>query len=121
MNLKKIGKVFTSKFVGTVPLSYKKRIYWAAVSQRLRNTDLMHRHSEGFLCFQNIRSLQGYKSKLIIIYVYKESNCLPCVKLTKFTQVQQQHVQVVHTEFHPVRTNKMNINHSNILTPVKNL
>jgi len=40
MNLKKIGKVFTSKFVGTVPSSYEKRIYRAAVSQRLRNTDL---------------------------------------------------------------------------------
>jgi len=40
MNLKKNGKVFTSKFVGTGPLSYEKRIYWAAVSQRLRNTDL---------------------------------------------------------------------------------
>ena len=40
MNLKKIGKVFTSKFVGTGPSSYKKRIYRAAVSQRLRNTGL---------------------------------------------------------------------------------
>ena len=40
MNLKKIGKFFTSKFVGTVPSSYKNRIYRAAVSQRLRNTDL---------------------------------------------------------------------------------
>ena len=39
MNLKN-GKVFTSKFVGTGPLSYKKRIYRAAVSQRLRNTDV---------------------------------------------------------------------------------
>ena len=38
--LKKIGKVFTSKFVGTGPLFYKKRIYRAAVSQRLRNTGL---------------------------------------------------------------------------------
>ena len=38
--LKKNGKVFTSKFVGTGPSSYKKRIYRAAVSQRLRNTDL---------------------------------------------------------------------------------
>ena len=37
---KKIGKVFTSKFVGTGPSSYKKRIYRAAVSQRLRNTGL---------------------------------------------------------------------------------
>ena len=38
MNLKKIGKVFTSKFVGTGPSSYEKRIYRTAVSQRLRNT-----------------------------------------------------------------------------------
>jgi len=37
MNLKKTGKVFTSKFVGTGPSSYEKRIYRAAVSQRLRN------------------------------------------------------------------------------------
>ena len=36
--LKKIGKVFTSKFVGTGPSSYGKRIYRPAVSQRLRNT-----------------------------------------------------------------------------------
>ena len=38
--LKKTGKVFTSKFVGTMPSSYKKSIYRAAVSQRLRNIDL---------------------------------------------------------------------------------
>jgi len=36
-----LGKVFTSKFVGTGPSSYKKRIYQAAVSQRLRNTTVM--------------------------------------------------------------------------------
>ena len=40
MNLKKIGKLFTSKFVGTGPSSYEKRIYRAAVSQRLRNTGI---------------------------------------------------------------------------------
>jgi len=38
--LKKIGKVFTSKFVGTGPTSYKKRNYRTAVSQRLRNSAL---------------------------------------------------------------------------------
>jgi hypothetical protein len=38
--LKKIGKVFTSKFVGSGPSSYEKRIYRVAVSQRLRNTVL---------------------------------------------------------------------------------
>ena len=31
-----------SKFVGAGPLSYEKRIYRAAVSQRLRNTALKH-------------------------------------------------------------------------------
>jgi len=42
--LKKIGKVFTSKFVETGPSSYekKKRIYRAAGSQRLRNTVLLY-------------------------------------------------------------------------------
>jgi hypothetical protein len=39
MNLKEIGKLFASKFVGTGPSSYKKN-YRAAVSQRLRNTSL---------------------------------------------------------------------------------
>jgi len=34
--LKQIGTVFTRKFVGTGPSSYKKRIYRAAVSQKLR-------------------------------------------------------------------------------------
>jgi len=40
--LKKNGKVFTSKFVGTEPSSYKKRIYRAAFSQRLRDTAPEH-------------------------------------------------------------------------------
>ena len=40
--LKKIGKVFASKFVGTGPSSYEKRIYRAPVSQRLRNTGLVY-------------------------------------------------------------------------------
>jgi hypothetical protein len=35
---KKLGKVFTSKFVGTGPSSYEKRMYRDAVSQMLRNT-----------------------------------------------------------------------------------
>jgi len=38
--LKKIGKVFTSKFVWNGPSFYKEIIYRAAVSQRLRNTGL---------------------------------------------------------------------------------
>ena len=43
--LKKIGKVFTSKFLGTGPPSYKKRIYRATVSQRLRNTAIETFHA----------------------------------------------------------------------------
>jgi len=38
MNLKKIGKVLSSKSIGTGPSSYEKRIYRAVVSQELRNT-----------------------------------------------------------------------------------
>jgi len=41
--------VFTGKFVGTGPSSYEKRIYWAAVSQVLRNTGLVDvPYSENF-------------------------------------------------------------------------
>ena len=39
---KKIGKVLTSKSVGTGSSSCEKRIYLAAVSQRLRNNYLNH-------------------------------------------------------------------------------
>jgi len=42
--LKKNRKVFTRKFVGTGPSSYEKRIYLAAVSQRLRNTGLVYQN-----------------------------------------------------------------------------
>jgi len=45
MNLKN-GKVFTSKFVGTGPSSYEKRICRAAVSQSLRNTTLEYLATE---------------------------------------------------------------------------
>jgi len=38
--LKKNGKVLTSKSAGTGPSSYEKRIYRTAVSQRLRNTGI---------------------------------------------------------------------------------
>jgi len=42
MNLKKIGNVLTSESIGTGLSSYEKRIYRAAVSQRLRNTVFGH-------------------------------------------------------------------------------
>ena len=60
---KKNGKVFTSKFVGTGPSSYKKRIYRAAVSQILWNTVL-----------DNLWSRHIHKvSKEILLDV-----CIPC-------------------------------------------
>ena len=40
--LKKNGKVFTSKSVGTGPSSYEKRIYRTAVSQRVTDTSLTY-------------------------------------------------------------------------------
>ena len=43
--LQKIGNLLKSKSVLTGPSSYEKRIYRAAVSQRLRNTDLQHSFS----------------------------------------------------------------------------
>jgi len=48
MNLKKWKGIFTSKFVGTGPSSYDNRIYRAAVSQSLRNTDLVDTHNAIF-------------------------------------------------------------------------
>jgi hypothetical protein len=76
----------------------------------------MCRHTEGFLYFKNIKSLQGYKRNHIFIDVYEESNYLPCVTLIKFTHAQQHYVQVLHTEFHKVK-----ISHRNILTPLNKL
>jgi len=47
--LEKNGKVFTSKFVGTGPSSYEKRIYRAAISRSLRNTALDHPTSNSII------------------------------------------------------------------------
>ena len=92
--LKKIGKVFTSKFVGTGPSSYNKRIYRAAVSQSLRNTAL---YASGvvFMRFDiqsvpqdpllrlNPRSKKvsllstNHKYKMTVKRYIIDSNCLP--------------------------------------------
>jgi len=58
MNFKKIGMVFTSKFVGTGPSSYEKRIYRAAVPQRLRNTGLWSAENPQELHENLLRSLK---------------------------------------------------------------
>jgi hypothetical protein len=73
--LKKIGKVFTSKFVGTGPSSYEKRIYRALVSQRLRNTGLEQ------LCWSGGGGGGGGGvSHLIVLLVdFRQSGCLQIV------------------------------------------
>ena len=43
-------KALTSKSVGTEPSSYEKRIYRAAVSQRLRNAVLREMSTRGISC-----------------------------------------------------------------------
>jgi len=68
MNLKKIGKVFTSKSVGTGPSSYKKRIYRAAVSQMLRNTGVCDQEEASHHNALDIRSLTtGVRSKKCVV------------------------------------------------------
>ena len=57
--LKKNGKVFTRKSVGTGPSSYEKRNYRAAVLQNLRNTDLE-------VISMNVWSLRDYISNFFL-------------------------------------------------------
>jgi len=59
----KNGKVFTGKFVGTGPSSYEKRIYRAAVSQSLRNTDLRYGRQLQVYC-------SGGRDFLVECYTY---------------------------------------------------
>jgi hypothetical protein len=56
--LKKNGKLFTSKFLGTASSSYEKRIYRAAVSQRLRDNAIddccVRFRVDRYFIFQNL-------------------------------------------------------------------
>jgi len=65
MNLKKIGKVFTSKFVGTGPSSYKKKNYRAAVSQKLRNTISVF----GFIFVWHVLGVCLYSGVFVVVIV----------------------------------------------------
>jgi hypothetical protein len=60
---KYIGKLFKSKFVGTGPSFYKKRIYRAAVSQRLRNTALKH----SSVVYQRLQITGIFRSVVILL------------------------------------------------------
>ena len=72
--LKKNGKVFTSKSVGTGPSAYEKRIYRAAVSQTLRNTYIedMRRKGSREQCKNTEMSNSSYSvllRKLALVFV----------------------------------------------------
>jgi aspartate ammonia-lyase len=63
--LKKNEKVFTSKFVGTGPSSFEKRIYRAAVSQRLRNTAIDFARCSSDCRLLRLKSEDGMESVFI--------------------------------------------------------
>jgi len=64
--LKKIGKVFTSKFVGTGPSSFEKRIYRAAVSQKVGkhcSKPFLHTRCNGSIAVSAVSIPDLYYSK----------------------------------------------------------
>ena len=83
MNLKKIGKLFTSTFVGTGPSSFKKRIYRAAVSRRLRNTVIAER--EGFTSLIPQPTIRQ-DSKPISVNARHPDVLLKTIKIYKYRQ-----------------------------------
>jgi len=68
--IKKIGKVFTSKSAGTGPLSYGKIIYQAAVSQSLRNTGLVNHNHIHIVCtsLNKLTILYSKQNYIFILY-----------------------------------------------------
>jgi len=100
MNLKKNGKVFTSKFVGTGLSSFEKRIYWAAVWQMLRNTGLTNtkfltwRNDEWV--FQNT-GIQGYSKWLSVFYQLLIHNKLEIAVYVFFYLIKQHSKFLLHT------------------------
>ena len=78
--LKKIGKVLTSKSVGTGPSSYEKRIYRAAVSQRLRNTGLVALLSAlSRLHDSAVGNSECYESQYVAVKLSVCLNKAPCL------------------------------------------
>ena len=63
MNLKKWKGIY----VGTGPSSYEKRVYLAAVSQRLRNTDIYDKESHGkAMGFKSFKSSNEHEKYFVI-------------------------------------------------------
>ena len=103
MNLKN-GKVRTSKFVGTGPSSYEKRIYRAAVSQKLRNTGL-ERRIRKTLQANCVEARGKYFSFLYSFHVsthvaVRKMDWTLCCGLCSSRMVNLTVVQVYPTEFH---------------------
>ena len=98
----KNGKVFTSKSVGTGPSSCEKRIYRAAVSQRLRNAALDSveirkmsfftrcvAHNVGYTTTQHFRR-HFYYILLGPVYLNTDYiNCKPASCLIKYTDISE--------------------------------
>jgi len=77
--LKKVEKIFTSKFVGTGPSSYKKRIYRDAVSQRLRNTMLYNVCIAVLTLDAGLLARSQYQEALAIGHLDTGTSWFPCV------------------------------------------
>jgi len=127
---KKIGNLLTSKSVGTGPSSYEKRIYRAAVSQRLRHTVLSdtlrtrHLHSQLFFFTSWLPALDlhnhlavildiglsdRFQNLLVLVFAYRTHLtetywatrfCLCCKICPKFEKFRE---EVVRTS-HPVQS-----------------
>ena len=69
--LKKNGKVFTSKSVWIGPSSYEKRIYRAADSQSLRNTGLWYRYE----CYESVVSHRWLNERLAAVFFLLIFHC----------------------------------------------
>jgi len=88
MDLKKIGKVLTSKSVWTGPSSYGKRIYRAAFSQRLRNTAVARYKKATAVSFHTISNslLKYYANIVMFIFHYNQQIQINIVNNNLFVQ-----------------------------------
>ena len=101
--LKKNGKVFRSKSVGTGPSSYEKRIYRVGVSQRLRSTALNHwsaRQQEALTCAQIHAGEQTTDPRCLPLSFPEELNKLPQEDAESIGYAVDDHVAHKTGEYH---------------------
>ena len=105
--LKKNGKILTSKSVGTGPSSYEKGIYRAAVSQRLRNTDVEDTRplcsylqiSESYFDFeQNSKAKSQGKFWIDILLFWDVTRHIFVVRYRRFVPFSMDQVQLLKKE-----------------------